>query len=121
MTEQARAAARVSPENQVGPEEQSSALKTKSAIENKDSLRFRPARVFLALPAYNEQEALPELLERVGEAFADNGLPYEVIVVDDGSTDDTAKIASSVVIPNANSCCATRTESGTRTRPCETA
>lgn len=56
--------------------------------------RFRAARVFLALPAYNEQEALPELLERVGESFADNGLGYEVVVVDDGSTDDTAKIVS---------------------------
>lgn len=59
-----------------------------------ESLRFRPAKVILALPAYNEQEALPELLERVGEAFADSGLPYEVIIVDDGSQDDTAKIAS---------------------------
>lgn len=61
---------------------------------SRGSLRFRPARVILALPAYNEQESLPELLERVGEAFADSGLPYEVIIVDDGSKDDTAKIAS---------------------------
>ncbi|QDV42911.1 Undecaprenyl-phosphate mannosyltransferase [Stieleria neptunia] len=56
--------------------------------------RFRPAKIFLALPAYNEQQALPELLERIGESFADTGLPYEVIVVDDGSTDDTAQIVS---------------------------
>ena len=48
----------------------------------------------MALPAFNEQEALPELLERVGEAFADNNLPYEVIVVDDGSRDNTAQIVS---------------------------
>lgn len=48
----------------------------------------------MALPAYNEEAALPELLERIGEAFADNDLPYEVIVVDDGSSDDTAKIVS---------------------------
>ncbi|MEM0925389.1 MAG: glycosyltransferase [Planctomycetota bacterium] len=56
--------------------------------------RFRPAKVFLALPAYNEQEALPELLERIGESFADNELPYEVVIVDDGSTDDTARIVA---------------------------
>ncbi|PAY15373.1 dolichol-phosphate mannosyltransferase [Rhodopirellula sp. SM50] len=56
--------------------------------------RFRPAKVFLALPAYNEQEALPELLERIGESFADTGLPYEIVVVDDGSTDNTAQIVS---------------------------
>jgi len=60
----------------------------------RDSLRFRPAKVFLALPAYNEEASLPELLERVGEAFADSGLPYEVVIVDDGSTDDTAQIAA---------------------------
>lgn len=56
--------------------------------------RFCPAKVFLALPAYNEQAALPELLERIGEAFADNNIPYEVVVIDDGSTDDTAQIVS---------------------------
>ncbi|ELP31990.1 dolichol-phosphate mannosyltransferase [Rhodopirellula baltica SWK14] len=56
--------------------------------------RFRPAKVIMALPAYNEEQSLPELLERIGEAFADSGLPYEVVIVDDGSKDDTAKIAS---------------------------
>ncbi|MEM6979831.1 MAG: glycosyltransferase [Planctomycetota bacterium] len=59
-----------------------------------DSVRFRPAKVIMALPAYNEQESLPELLERIGEAFADTEIPYEVVIVDDGSQDDTAKIAS---------------------------
>jgi dolichol-phosphate mannosyltransferase len=48
----------------------------------------------MALPAYNEEESLPELLERIGEAFADSDLPYEVVIVDDGSADDTARIAS---------------------------
>lgn len=62
--------------------------------ESRNSIRFRPAKVFMALPAYNEQEALPELLERIGEAFADSDLPYEVVIVDDGSKDDTAKIAA---------------------------
>ncbi|WP_235033507.1 glycosyltransferase [Rubripirellula obstinata] len=63
-------------------------------MDSRDSIRFRPSKIFMALPAYNEEEALPELLERIGEAFADSNLPYEVIVVDDGSKDDTAKIVS---------------------------
>ncbi len=65
-----------------------------SPTEGRDSIRFRPSKIFMALPAFNEEEALPELLERIGEAFADSGLPYEVIIVDDGSKDDTASIAS---------------------------
>lgn len=64
------------------------------AAEARESIRFRPSKVFMALPAYNEEEALPELLERIGEAFADSGIPYEVVIVDDGSKDDTAAIAS---------------------------
>jgi len=65
-----------------------------SAVSDIRGLRFRPAKVFLAIPAYNEQEALPELLERIGEAFADNRLAYEVVIVDDGSTDNTARIVA---------------------------
>ncbi len=69
-------------------------VQTASSPEARDSVRFRPAKVLMALPAYNEEAALPELLERIGEAFADSGLPYEVVIVDDGSSDDTANIAS---------------------------
>lgn len=65
-----------------------------TSIDERDSIRFRPSKVFMALPAYNEEAALPELLERIGEAFADSRLPYEVVIIDDGSSDDTAKIAS---------------------------
>src|SRR5438874_2539292 len=41
----------------------------------------------LVIPAYNEQENIPTLLERVAAALAQTGRPFEVIVVDDGSTD----------------------------------
>lgn len=79
-------------QNAVG--RQTEAASESISAESRDSIRFRPSKVFLALPAYNEEQALPELLERIGEAFADSDLPYEVVVVDDGSSDDTAKIAS---------------------------
>ncbi len=59
----------------------------------RETLRFLPAKVIVSLPAYNEEEALPEVLERIGEAFADSNLPYEVVIVDDGSSDATASIA----------------------------
>ena len=48
---------------------------------------------YVVLPAYNEADGLPLLLDRIQRVFADNGKSYHVIVVDDASTDDTAEIA----------------------------
>jgi len=48
---------------------------------------------FVMLPAYNEAEGLPSLLEKIKQVFAINAQPYHVIVVDDASTDDTSEIA----------------------------
>ena len=46
----------------------------------------------LVIPAYNEQENVRPLLARVGAALMQMGQTFEVIVVDDGSTDDTPKL-----------------------------
>jgi glycosyltransferase involved in cell wall biosynthesis len=51
-----------------------------------------PVYLSLVIPAYNEQESVPALLERVGAALSRIGRPFEVIVVDDGSTDGTATL-----------------------------
>ncbi|MBI1290576.1 glycosyltransferase [bacterium] len=52
------------------------------------------SRLIVALPAYNEEECLPPLLEAFGQLFAK--LPKSanpiVIVVDDGSKDRTAEV-----------------------------
>jgi dolichol-phosphate mannosyltransferase len=46
----------------------------------------------LVIPAYNEQESIPALLERVQHALMQTGRPFEVLIVDDGSTDDTPRL-----------------------------
>lgn len=46
----------------------------------------------LVIPAYNEKENVPTLLERVGQSMQQVGRPFEVIVVDDGSSDGTAEL-----------------------------
>jgi len=43
-------------------------------------------------PAYNEAENVGPLLEEASEALAKVATSYEIVVVDDGSTDDTAEI-----------------------------
>src|SRR4029434_5343373 len=46
----------------------------------------------LVIPAYNEQENIPVLMERVGAALTQTGRPFEVLIVDDGSSDSTPKL-----------------------------
>jgi dolichol-phosphate mannosyltransferase len=46
----------------------------------------------LVIPAYNEQEVIGELLKRVEIALGQTGKKFEVLIVDDGSTDRTAEI-----------------------------
>ncbi|QEV49827.1 glycosyltransferase [Streptomyces vinaceus] len=41
---------------------------------------------------YNEEEALPALVGRLRPVLDDTGVPYEVLAVDDGSTDRTAEL-----------------------------
>jgi dolichol-phosphate mannosyltransferase len=43
----------------------------------------------LVIPAYNEQEVIPELLKRVESALRLTGKTFEVLIIDDGSTDQT--------------------------------
>jgi len=45
--------------------------------------------VSVVLPAYNEGECIENALENLESTISFNALPYEVVVVDDGSIDDT--------------------------------
>jgi glycosyltransferase involved in cell wall biosynthesis len=49
--------------------------------------------ISIIIPAYNEEALLAETLRALREAADSLGDPYEIIVVDDGSTDGTAEIA----------------------------
>ncbi len=47
------------------------------------------ATLSVVAPCYNEEKVLPAFLERVLAACEATGLQYEVVLIDDGSTDDT--------------------------------
>ena len=49
--------------------------------------------ISIVIPAYNEEALLAATLHAVRSSADATGVPYEVIVVDDGSTDRTAEIA----------------------------
>src|ERR1043165_2360707 len=46
----------------------------------------------LVIPAYNEQENIPTLLTRVEAALKTIGKAFEVVIIDDGSTDSTPRL-----------------------------
>lgn len=61
-------------------------------LPQRDS-RVKHRTIWIVLPAYNEEVGLPLLLRRIDESLADEGFTYQVVIVDDGSTDRTAEVA----------------------------
>ena len=52
-----------------------------------------PLKLFsVVIPARNEEESLPATLEHLHLEFSLNHVPHEIVVVDDGSTDNTWKV-----------------------------
>jgi dolichyl-phosphate beta-glucosyltransferase len=50
-------------------------------------------RLSVVIPAFNEAQRLPATLARVHAYLDARGLPYQVLVVDDGSSDGTSEVA----------------------------
>jgi glycosyltransferase involved in cell wall biosynthesis len=50
-------------------------------------------KVSIIVPAYNEEENVPLLVEKFAEMLDNSNFPAEVILVDDGSTDETLSLA----------------------------
>lgn len=66
-------------------------------------LQVNPAYidVSVVIPVYNEAENLEELVARVGAALSPTGLNFELILVNDGSSDDSRRILSALARQNA--------------------
>ena len=47
--------------------------------------------ISIVVPAYNERESLRELCAWIAKVMAEHSFSYEVIIVDDGSTDGSWK------------------------------
>lgn len=52
-------------------------------------------KISVVVPAYQEEQAISEVLRNIVETLEEHYQSWEIIVVDDGSTDRTAEIASS--------------------------
>ena len=48
--------------------------------------------ISVVIPLYNEEESLPELAEWINRVMSDNNFSYEIIFVNDGSTDRSMEV-----------------------------
>ena len=69
--------------NKLGPSSTVDELEVSFGVEKPE--------VSLVMPAYNEGDMIEEVVERVDRVVGKTGLSYELIVVDDGSLDDTQR------------------------------
>jgi glycosyltransferase involved in cell wall biosynthesis len=56
--------------------------------------------ISVIVPLLNEEESLPELVEWIGRVMTSNQFSYEVILVDDGSTDSSWSVIESLHTQN---------------------
>jgi glycosyltransferase involved in cell wall biosynthesis len=62
----------------------------------------RPIELSIIVPSYNEELRLPASLDRIAAYVAESGRSTEMLVVDDGSKDNTAAVAAAYADRIAN-------------------
>lgn len=55
----------------------------------------------IVIPAYNEEQRLPRTIEQIERYFKARPLDYELIIVDDGSTDGTREVMDAAAARNS--------------------
>ncbi|HPH37683.1 MAG TPA: glycosyltransferase family 2 protein [Sediminibacterium sp.] len=56
----------------------------------------------IVVPLYNEEESLPELCSWIKSVVDQHGYTYEVLLIDDGSRDDSWKVIQTIAASNPN-------------------
>lgn len=58
--------------------------------------------ISIVVPLFNEEESLPELCDWIAKVMNENSFSYEVLLIDDGSTDDSWKIVQQLSSANSS-------------------
>jgi glycosyltransferase involved in cell wall biosynthesis len=74
---------------------------TKDNQQKKMDSNKKPVSISVFFPCYNEQDNIARTAQRTIDVLQKLGTDYEVIIVDDGSSDATAKIADEIARGNS--------------------
>ena len=58
--------------------------------------------ISIVVPLFNEAESLPELCKWIDQVMNDNNFSYELILIDDGSKDNSWSIIEGLAKLNSN-------------------
>ncbi|MFI9807630.1 glycosyltransferase family 2 protein [Streptomyces sp. NPDC052301] len=64
----------------------------RTCVTDQDDPTAEPVELSVVIPMYDEEEALPALVSRLRPVLDGLGVVYELVAVDDGSTDRTAEL-----------------------------
>ena len=79
---------------------------------------MRSETISVLIPAYNESCRIKPTLAAVAQYLAAHWAEYEIVVVDDGSSDDTAEIVAGMAATLRNVHLISTGRTGVRVMPC---
>lgn len=59
-------------------------------------------QISVVIPLYNEEESLPELCEWIRKVMDEHGFVYEIILIDDGSSDNSWQVVKTLSAGNSS-------------------
>ena len=66
------------------------------------TLKQKQMDISVVIPLFNEEESLPELCAWIDRVMKDNNFTYEIVMVDDGSTDRSWEVIEELHVKNPN-------------------
>lgn len=63
------------------------------------------SKISLIIPLFNEEKSLPFLIERLNKLIAGSDITFEIVLLDDGSSDATADICNQIALSDKNYHC----------------
>lgn len=58
--------------------------------------------ISIVVPLFNEEESLPELVDWIQKVMGQNGYSYEIVMIDDGSKDNSWQVIETLQLKNKN-------------------